>query len=367
MSHRPDHPTGPDGPETRREPVAPGGSVLVIGPGAVGSWLGGTLAGVGYEVTLLGRSPRTGDDPRRLTVEEAGRERTVPVRRVADPGDVRPDVGLVVLAVRAFDVPAALATAVRWPEAPLMTAQNGIGAEAAARVARTSPLLAGSLTAAVELVPGGVRRLRSGGLGIAALPGDGSREAASLASRLADAWTAGGLRSRVFPDAAAMKWSKLLANLVANASSAILDMDPGDVYADTAGYRVERRQFREAVAVMRALSLAPVSLPGAQTTLLLRGLALPEPVGRPIVARAIAGARGGKSPSLRLHVLGGGGPPTEAAWLNGAVADAGERLGVPAPVNRALAALVDEVAADPSRRAWFRGRPDRLAATLGAA
>jgi hypothetical protein len=43
----------------------------------------------------------------------------------------------------------------------------------------------------------------------------------------------------------------------------------------------------------------------------------------------------------------------------------GERAGVPAPVNARLAALVSEVAADPARRAWFRGHPERLLAELG--
>jgi 2-dehydropantoate 2-reductase len=164
-----------------------------------------------------------------------------------------------------------------------------------------------------------------------------------------------------------MKWSKLLVNLVGNATSAILDMDPGAVYADRLGYTIERRQLHEAVAVMRGLGLEPVALPGAHTGLLLRGLALPEAIGRPIVARAIAGARGGKSPSLRLHVRGGGGLPTEALWLNGAVAEAGGRAGVAAPINRALAGLVDEVAGDPARAAWFAGRTDRLASAVGLA
>jgi ketopantoate reductase len=56
--------------------------------------------------------------------------------------------------------------------------------------------------------------------------------------------------------------------------------------------------------------------------------------------------------------------PTEVAWMNGAVARAGAERGVATPVNSCLAALVDEVAADPERRAWFRGHPERLLAEL---
>jgi hypothetical protein len=43
------------------------------------------------------------------------------------------------------------------------------------------------------------------------------------------------------------------------------------------------------------------------------------------------------------------------------------RVGVAAPLNRALAGLVDEVAGSPSRAAWFASRPDRLASALGLA
>jgi 2-dehydropantoate 2-reductase len=158
-----------------------------------------------------------------------------------------------------------------------------------------------------------------------------------------------------------MKWSKLLANLVGNATSAILDMDPAAIYADRRTYAIERRQLLEALAVMRALGLKPVRLPGADVGMLLRGIRLPPVIGRRLVARGIGGARGGKSPSLRLHVRGGGSGPTEVRWLNGAVAEAGSRTGVPTPVNGALATIVDEVAADPARATYFAGWPDRLA------
>jgi 2-dehydropantoate 2-reductase len=345
--------------------------VVVVGPGAVGSFLGGMLAAAGHDVVLLGRRLPDGVDTSRLVIEEPTGPRVVPVRRIADPEACR-EPGLVLLAVKMFDLPAALETASRWPAVPLLTVQNGAGAEEAARAARTSALLAGSLTTAVEPLTGGVRRLRTGGMGVAAMPGEGTEIAAALARRLAAAWTIAGLPTRVYADAARMKWSKVLANLVGNATSAILDMDPGAVYADRAGYHIERTQIRELVAVMKAMGRRPIALPGAHVSALLAGLALPEAIGRPIVARAVAGARGGKLPSLRLHVRGGGpgsgvptaSGPTEARWLNGAVAEAGTRLGVPAPVNAGLAALVDACASDPERAAFFAGRPDRLAAAL---
>jgi 2-dehydropantoate 2-reductase len=349
--------------------------VVVVGPGAVGSFLGGMLAVAGHDVALLGRRIPEGSDPSRLVIWEPEEEPlVVSVRRITDPRSTHePD--LVLLAVKMFDLAGALETAARWPDSPLMTVQNGAGAEEMAQAARRSPILAGSLTTAVEPATGGVRRLRTGGMGVAVVDeGQTVAGAQALAARLADDWTAAGLPTRVYGNAAEMKWSKLLGNLVGNATSAILDMDPGAVYADRDGYHVERTQIREVVAVMRAMGLRPVGLPGAHVSALLAGLALPEAIGRPIVARAVAGARGGKLPSLRLHVRGGGegsgiapaGGPTEARWLNGAVAEAGARLGVPAPCNAELARLVDACATDPGSAAFFAGRPDRLAAAVAA-
>jgi 2-dehydropantoate 2-reductase len=337
----------------------------VIGPGAVGSFLGATLALAGHDVTLLGRRPGERNAADHVVLEDRdGTARHVPVHRATDAAAVAAP-GLVLLAVKTYDLEGALATAARWPDAAVLTVQNGVGAEGAARAARHSPILAGSLTTAVESVAGGVRRLRTGGMGVSAVRGPGEGEATALAQQLAGSWTQAGLPARVYPDADALKWSKLLANLVGNATSAILDLDPGAIYADRHGYAIEQAQLREVVAVMSALGLRVIDLPGASAALLLRGLALPEAIGRPIVSRVIARARGGKSPSLRLHVrVARAGPPTEARWLNGAVAEAGARTGTRAPVNERLSALVDEVAADPERAAFFARRPDRLAAEL---
>lgn len=126
----------------------------------------------------------------------------------------------------------------------------------------------------------------------------------------------------------------------------------------------------ETLAVMRARGLRPVKLPGAPIPWLARAVGLPAWLGRPILARIVGGARGGKLPSLRLHVRSAGrapaAEPTEAAWLYGAVARAGEEAGVAAPVNARLATLVDDVAAHPGRREWLRGHPERLLAELTA-
>ena len=337
--------------------------ILVVGAGAVGSFLAWVLARAGEDVVLLRRGAGAPSPADLVVVGPSGASRhaRVTVAGVAD--DVRDDdaVDVAIVAVKQYDVPAALEELAALPATAVVTTQNGIGAEEAAADARPGGVvIAASLTASVERdADDRVRWLRRGGLGLAPFVGD----ARTVAERLAVAFRAGSLSTDLLADARAMKWSKLLANLVANATSGLLDLDSTTIYAHPGLFDVERAQLREALAVMRAIALRPVDIPGARVQLLALATALPTPLARLALRRVVGSARGGKDPSLRGAVEAGG--RTEIAWLNGAVAREATRLGVPAPVNARLAALVDEASTDPARRDWFRGRPDLLLEAIG--
>jgi 2-dehydropantoate 2-reductase len=345
----------------------PARRTLVVGAGAVGSFLGALLGSVGHDVTLVRIFEPDSERPLTL-IRPDGSRTTVPVHRFTRTEDA-PAPDLIVVAVKMPVLREALAPTLRWPNVPTLTVENGIGAETiAAEIRPGAPMLAGSLTAPIRLVSEDeVEWMGRGGLALAAT----AESARPMLRTLLGDFTRAGLRVTERPSAPAMKWSKLLTNLIANATGAILDMDADAIYRDPRLFDLERRQILEAAAVMRRLGERPVSLPGAPVPWLVRCLRLPAPLSRPIMTRIVGGARAGKSPSLRLHVRSG--PPdapcaeqTEAAWMNGAVARAGAELGVATPVNAALAALVDEVAAQPDRRAWFGGQPERLLAALGA-
>ena len=340
--------------------------VLVVGAGAVGSFLGCLLGSVGCEITLVRIFEESSERPVTL-VRPDGSRVAVAVHRVKRTVEAAwPD--LILVAVKMPAIEEALGPTLAWPDVPTLTVENGIGAEeAAARLRPAAPVIAASMTAPIRLSgEDEVDWLGKGGIGLAA-----ANPAAEpfIAPLLVD-FAAAGMRVGRLPDARSMKWSKLLANLIANASGAILDMDPGAIYRDPRLFDVERRQLRETVAVMAGLGLRPVSLPGAKVPWLVRALWLPDWLSRPILTRIVGGARAGKMPSLRLHVRAAGDLPspeqTEVRWMNGAVAAFGESVGVQAPVNARLAELVDDVAEHPERRAWFRGRPDRFIAELAS-
>jgi len=332
--------------------------VAVLGAGAVGTLLGGLLASTGADVILV--DPRVGPDAGDEVVihEPGGRRVAAHVGRATAAAALAAAPDLAVLAVKTFDLAAALDDLRAWPATPVLTIQNGVGAEDLVAGARPGVgHIAGSLTAPVERLGAHEVRWRGRrGIGLAPM----ASPVGDLLDELVGAFTAAGLPARRIGDARAMKWSKLVANLVGNALSALTDRDPGEVYADPALFDLERRQLLEALAVMRAQGIGVVALPGANVPLLALGVRLPALVSRPILARVVGGARGGKSPSLRLHLRGGMPGPSEVAWLNGAVARAGAAHGVPTPVNDALAALVDAATVDPELAASLAAEPARV-------
>jgi 2-dehydropantoate 2-reductase len=344
-------------------PAAPR-RVAVLGAGAVGTFLGGLLASVGADVVLVDPwvSPDAGDEV--VIHEPDGLRVTGRVDRAATPAALTTAPDLVVLAVKTFDLAGALDDLRAWPATPVLTIQNGVGAEDLVTAARPGVgHLAGSLTAPVERQGAHEVRWRGrGGIALAPVAGPVS----SLVDELVGAFARAGLPARKLDDARGMKWSKLVANLVGNALSALVDRDPREIYADPVLFDLERRQLLEALAVMHAQGIRIVALPGANVPLLALGVRLPAPISRRVLARVVAGARGGKSPSLRLHLRGRAPGPSEVTWLNGAVARAGERLGVSTPVNDALAALVDAATVDPELAASLAADPGRVVELVAA-
>jgi 2-dehydropantoate 2-reductase len=239
---------------------------------------------------------------------------------------------------------------------PVLCLQNGVDNEAAlAEVLGAEKLISGTVTTAIDKPAAGQLVLeRKRGVGLA-----GGHE---LSKRLYAAFEDANLNPRLYADAEAMKWSKLLANLIANATSAILDMSPAEIFAHPGLFEIEMRALREALAVMDVLGLQVVDLPGLPTrALAFTARRLPLGLSRPLLARFVGRGRGGKMPSLHIDLHTGRGR-SEVGWLNGAVARHGERLGVATPVNRALTETLEELINNQTAKSL---RTETLLAKLG--
>lgn len=335
---------------------------LVYGAGAVGGYLGASLALAGLPVTFYDR-PEVAESLRQngLTLERAGQSHRLPAPAVAtDLARVLPPPEVVLLAVKAYDCAAAAETVRQAlaPGVPVVCVLNGIGNEATLAAALgPGRVLAASLTSAIQRLEGGVLRVeKARGIGLHA----GHPSSAALYSDFG----AAGLKPRLYRDADGMKWSKLLTNLVANATSAILDTSAEEVFRHRGLYRLEVEALRETVRVMRALGLRPVNLPGVPAGLLAAAVFLPDILTHPILRRAAASGRGEKRPSFAYDIGRG---RSEVGWLNGAVVAQAARLAIAAPANGVLTELLTALVEGRREPASLRGRPERLLAEAARA
>jgi 2-dehydropantoate 2-reductase len=216
---------------------------------------------------------------------------------------------------------------------PICCFSNGVDNEPAlVRVLGADRVIAGTVTTAVgRRGPGDIVVERLRGVGIA--------DVHPSSKRVADAAKAASLRPRLYSDPAAMKWSKLFTNLIANPSSAILDMTAAAIFADPELYRIEIGMLRECLAVMRAQRIAIVDLPGVPVRALALATRLPAWLSKPLLARGAGGGRGGKMPSFHIDLHSGRGQ-SEVEYLHGAVARAGLQYHVPTPINATLTEIL---------------------------
>jgi 2-dehydropantoate 2-reductase len=343
--------------------------IVVVGAGAIGGFVGGKLTAAGHDVVLVGRPPLVEAVRARglRVVEPRGATAVHPkaVTNIAEAFDSTLPADLALFCVKTYDTQAAIDEL--RPMASqfcfILSLQNGVSSEdTLAQAFGAQKVIAGTITHPVVAPEPGVVRSekRTGGVGVALV---GGQDAASWA----DLFSKTGLVARAYADYRAMKWSKLLLNLIGNATSAILNMNTVRVFADSRLVWLEVMQLREAIAVMDKLKVQPVSLPGYPVPLLVLALrclpaALLGPVMRPLVVRG----RAEKPPSLLLELNRKSGQ-SEVDELNGAVARIGANVGVATPVNATLAATVNLLTQLPAQREAWNENVGRLLLVIRAA
>ncbi len=343
-------------------------NVVVIGAGAIGCLVGGRLAAAGHQVTLVAR-PWLVDtiSGSGLRINVAGEATFVgEIDAVTSISEAFLEFGpfdLALFTMKSYDTATAVQQlqAVRGDPPPLVTLQNGVGNEEQLTAAfGPERVVAGVITAPASMPVPGVVRADRGGIGLAAV---GSHHPVPF---IAAAFREAGFETRVYADWRALKWSKLLLNIIGNATSAILDWPPERVFADARLFELEWRAWQEALAVIHAQGLRLVALPGYPLPWIVQLMRwLPRRLLQAMLRRAVARGRGAKMPSLHID-LEKGRSQSEVLVLNGAVVRAGRETGVPVPVNTALTETLMGIVH--GELAWeeFRGRPECLLAAVAA-
>ena len=303
---------------------------LVFGAGAVGSVIGGFLRGAAHDVLLLGRARHLDAIARAgLRIEGIwGRHtfRGFGLARECREIPLDPAPEWILVTVKSFDTAAAAAAIARflprWPEARVVSLQNGLGNVETLEAACGRPVLAGRVITGAEVAaPGCVRvtvtadRVRIGA------PRRGLiRDARRFAGMLDQAGVPAAATSRVEQ----YLWAKVVYNCALNAPATLLDCVYGDLLRHKSTRRLMRDVVHEVYDVARAegIVLRPATAEGYVRQLF-----------RVLIPRTAA-----HPPSMLQDVRLG--RRTEIDALNGAVEARAERLNRRAPVNAALADLV---------------------------
>ncbi|HEX6269292.1 MAG TPA: 2-dehydropantoate 2-reductase [Anaerolineales bacterium] len=318
--------------------------ILTFGAGAIGTYIGGSLALAGHQVVFV-EQPGVVEELRErglrldLTLDKRRKTRDtfrinlssfVIVSSLEEALRYGPfDVAL--FSLKSYDTLAALEAMRPFAEKmpPILCLSNGVDNEPAiAETLGRDKVIYGTVTSAIG-------RRAAGDIVLEKLRGIGVAIGHSLAEKLNSTFDRAYLNSRLFDDAASMKWSKLLTNLIANPTSAILDMTASEIFANKHLYQLEIEMLRECLAVMEAQKLEVVDLPGTPVRALTYATTLPLWLSKPLLSRAAGAGRGAKMPSFHIDLHSGRGK-SEVEYLHGAVVRAGEKFGVPTPVNTVL-------------------------------
>lgn len=341
--------------------------VLVYGSGAIGGYLGSRLLHGGNKVVMLDRPSMAEEiNQKGIIVEEAGEVIHVKPQAVSTLPDayaLNETYDLILLGLKSYDLPVALndLAAHEPKEATILTVQNGIGIEQPfIETFGKNRVLAGSLTTPVSKKGAFHLVVERSGRGLGLAPTQSGQSISQWLTLFNEA----EIETIGLADFESMKWSKAFLNIVSNASSAILDMTPGEVYSDPDLFRLEVAMLRETVSVMRKRNLEVVNLPGSPA----RSLALavqyaPLLLLKPILARIVAGGRGDKMPSFYIDLVSGRGK-SEVIYHNGAIAAAGEEAGLPVKANRVLNDTLLKLTHGEFSREAFAQNPQRLLAEL---
>jgi 2-dehydropantoate 2-reductase len=302
-------------------------TVAVIGLGSIGGVVAGCLRGADrHDIVACVRRPVD-----RLTVERPEGTVEVALRSLAD-AEVATPVDWVLLATKAYHTAAAAPWLARLctPATRIAVLQNGID-----HAARVAPFIGGASAIPIMIYFNG-ERLAPDRVRMRHVGGASDMEAADDADGRAFAELLEGTQISVqlIADFKTQAWRKLLINAVANPMTC-LTLRRQEMLRRPDIHALCLSVLDEAVAVARAdgARLAPDEPALTMAKLMTFG---PE-LGTSMYFDRLAGR------------------PLEVEALTGAIVAAGERLGIPTPLNAAMLALLRAVSdaaaqgSDPSR------------------
>ncbi|MGH8737094.1 MAG: ketopantoate reductase family protein [Burkholderiales bacterium] len=298
--------------------------IAIVGCGAMGSVYAGLFASAGHEVWAIDRWAEHVAAMREngLRLEGKSGDRTVKVNATTDAKDAGP-CDLVVLATKAMQVaPAAESVkALLGKDTPVLSIQNGLGGpETAAEILGRERVMVGvvggfgaSMKAPGHAHHNGMELVRLGELGGPITP---------RLKKVEETWSGAGFKVKVFDDIDQLVWEKLICNCAYSGPCGISDRTMVEVMEDPDLARVSAACAQEAFDVAKKKG---VRLDFDDPVAYVRDFGSKIPNARPSVLLDLMAKR-----------------KSEISVINGSIPRVGREVGVAAPVNDTLTALVLE-------------------------
>ena len=292
-----------------------------MGAGAMGSIFGARLAAAGVDTLLVDVAEPLVDkiNADGVTVVRGEEETTTRVPATRDPASAGP-ADLVVFFVKCYHT-ASAADAARplvGPDTVVASLQNGWGnGDVLASVFDPGQVVVGVTYNSGTVL--GVGRVAHPGVGPTYM-GPYDAGSAAGAERLAAALTQGGLEAHVTAEIRTEIWKKLILNAATLPTAALTGMNAGALTAHEPMHELVSETAREATGVARALGYEIDA--GERVDYIHTLLERAGPTKASMLQDFEAGRR------------------TEIDVINGAVVRGADETGTPAPLNRALVALV---------------------------
>jgi 2-dehydropantoate 2-reductase len=297
--------------------------IAVVGAGAMGSLFGAMLAEAGNEVWLYdvwAEHVQT-INKNGLTIEREGQTRTLSIKATTDPKQIG-QAQLVIIFVKSTHTASAAETArkLAGSDGAVMTLQNGMGnADILSEFIEPERVLAGTTShGATMLGPGSIRHAGIGATTIGAWAE--TEQGRERARKLSDFFTKTGIETEAVDDVRSVLWNKLLINIGINAITALTAIKNGQILDLEITRKLSRNAVEEAMKIAGEMNIK------------VREDAVDHVYA---VAEATAVNRSSMGQDVDNK------RQTEIRTINGFIVREAKRLGLKAPVNETLTALVE--------------------------
>ncbi|MGE1061468.1 ketopantoate reductase family protein [Megasphaera paucivorans] len=299
--------------------------ICMLGCGALGSTIGGTLAQGGAEVYFVDPWQEHVEAIQKmgLKLTDEKKDWFVPIDARTSPQGIGP-VDLVIVLVKSFQtkkiVENVKTSDLIGADTVVMSLQNGLGnEETIAEVLGADKVVSGKTYVGGRLIGPGY--VSAGVKGKYTYIGELDGKKTERIQRIAEEFNKAGLLCEVSDNIKGLIWDKLLINVAAGALCAITRLPYGPLYEEPVIQDCAEAAIAEAISVAKAAGVKLKS-EDPQYPWFAASQGLP-PTFKTSMLQSIESKR-----------------PTEIDFINGSIVEWGKKYGIPTPVNQTLVACV---------------------------